>query len=74
MKYTMAVILNWSQFGPLGDTWQCLELGSAPGVLRLEARVAAQHSSMDRRAPHDKELSAPNVRSTKAEKPSVMVT
>ena len=23
--YTTAVILNWGQFGLLGDTWQCLE-------------------------------------------------
>ena len=42
---------------PPGDTWQCLELGSATGVLWVEARDAVKHPSMHRSALHNKELS-----------------
>lgn len=43
--------------------------GAAPGIERVEASDAAKNLTMPRRVSRNKELSAPNIKSAKVEKP-----
>lgn len=51
------------------ETFDCHDLGPATDIQWLKARDAAEHPTMPRTAPRNKELATPNTRSSKVKEP-----